>query len=282
MQAYSSGPGKRVQAAGFLTTAETLLKERMGLETRVNLFDAQSLEGAVFIEGTPTAGAAGMLAVNYLRAAYDAKQVGEVVSPYFPQISLIDEEGIASLPKMELYLAKNKDVKMLLLSRGFPVESNEGSYEVAKKLYEVLSEKGVKEYIVLASGRISGNGGVFVSATNLDDTKKLLDAGAKRSPSLENLPVDRTTAFLMLFFARDHKRVTLLISDTISYMPDHMAAKKLLEVVSRYLGIELDFTILDKEIERQNRLMQEIEQLGLMGKQLAGEEKPSKEPFYIG
>jgi proteasome assembly chaperone (PAC2) family protein len=182
MQAYYSGPGKRVQAAGFLTTAETLLKERMGLETRVNLFDAQNIEGAVFIEGTPTAGAAGMLAVNYLRAAYDAKQVGEVVSPHFPQISLIDEEGIASLPKMELYLAKNKDVKMLLLSRGFPVESNEGSYEVAKKLYEVLSEKGVKEYIVLASGRISGNGGVFVSATNLDDTKKLLDAGAKRSP----------------------------------------------------------------------------------------------------
>jgi proteasome assembly chaperone (PAC2) family protein len=108
MQAYYSGPGKRVQAAGFLTTAETLLKERMGIETRVNLFDAQSLEGAVFIEGTPTAGAAGMLAVNYLRAAYDAKQVGEVVSPHFPQISLIDEEGIASLPKMELYLQKTR------------------------------------------------------------------------------------------------------------------------------------------------------------------------------
>jgi len=254
----------------------------MSLVTKVTLFDGQDIEGAVFIEGAPTAGAGGILAVNYLRDAYDAKQVGEVVSPYFPQVSLIDEGGIASLPKMELYLAKYKGVKMLLLSRAFPIESNEGSYEVAKKLYEFLSDKGVEEYIVLASGRISGNGSVFVSTTNLDDSKRLLDAGAKRSPSLENLPVDRTTAFLMLFFARDHKRVTLLVSDTISYMPDHVAAKRLLEVVSRYLGIELDFTILDKEIERQNRLMQEIEQLGLMGKQLTGEERPSKEPFYIG
>ncbi|MCX8201754.1 MAG: PAC2 family protein [Candidatus Caldarchaeum sp.] len=254
----------------------------MVLETRINLVDSPDIDGAVFIEGSPTVGAAGILAVNYLREVFDAKLVGEIVSPHFPQISIIDDNGIASRPKLELYLVKAKDLKLLLLSRAFPVEGNEGSYEVASKLYQFLIEHKVKEYIVLASGRITGEGSVFVSTTNLDQSKTLLDAGAKRSPSLENLPVDRTSGFLMLFFARDNRKVSMLFSDTSSYMPDHVAAKKLLEVVSRYLGFEMDYTAVDREIERQSRAVQELEQLGFTGSPVPGEERPSKEPFYIG
>ncbi len=258
----------------------------MVLETKINLFNTHDLEGAVFIEGSPTAGAAGILAVNYLREILDGVLVGEVVSPYFPQISIIDEEGIASRPKLELYLVKVKGLKLLLAGRVFPVEGNEGSYEVASKLYEFLNMHKISEYIVLASGRLSGDGGVYVSTTNLNHSKKLLEAGAKQAPSIENLPVDRTSGFLMLFFARDKRKVSMLFSDTVSYMPDHLAAKKILEVVSRYLNFEIDFTKLDREIERQNRMMQELEQLGYMGKQLTGEEggeeKRSREPFYIG
>lgn len=254
----------------------------MPLETRINLLDSPDLEGAVFIEGSPTAGAAGILAVNYLREVFEAVLVGEIYSPHFPQISIIDDQGIASRPRLELYLVRVKGVKLLLLSRAFPVEGNEGSYEVASKLYEFLQANNVNEYIVLASGRVSGDGSVFVSTTNLDHSKQLLEAGAKQSPSLETLPVDRTSGFLMLFFARDKRKVSMLLSDTSSYMPDHVAAKKLLEVVSRYLGFEIDFTALESEIERQNRMLQEVEQLGYAGRPVTGEERPSKEPFYIG
>lgn len=254
----------------------------MTLETKITLHDNPDIEGAIFIEGSPTAGAAGILAVNYLREVFDAALVGEILSPHFPQVSIINDEGIASRPKLELYLVKVKGLKMLLLSRAFPVEGNEGSYEVASKIYQFLSGNKINEYIVLASGRITGEGSVFVSTTNLDQSKNLLDAGAKRSPSLETLPVDRTSGFLMLFFARDKKKVSMLFSDTSSYMPDHLAAKKLLEVVSRYLGVEIDFTAIDREIERQSRVSQEIEQLGYTGAPVVGEQRPSKEPFYIG
>ncbi|MEM1946869.1 MAG: PAC2 family protein [Candidatus Caldarchaeum sp.] len=254
----------------------------MALETRIHLFNTHDLEGAVFIEGSPTAGAAGILAANYLKDVLNGVLVGEVVSPHFPQISIIDEEGIASRPKLELYLVNAKGVKLLVAGRAFPVEGTEGSYEVASKLYEFFRAHNISEYIVLASGRISGDGSVFVSTTNLDHSKKILDAGAKQAPSLENLPVDRTSGFLMFFFARDRRKVSMLFSDTASYMPDHAAAKKLLEVVSRYLKFEIDFTKLDVEIERQNRMLREIESLGFMEKALTGEERPQKEPFYIG
>ncbi len=252
------------------------------METKINLLNTHDLEGAVFIEGSPTAGAAGILAVNYLRETFNGVLVCEVLSPYFPQISIIDENGIASRPKLELYLVKVKGLKLLLAGRLFPAEGNEGSYEVASKLYEFLSMHKISEYIVLASGRLSGDGSVYVSTTNLDHSKKLLEVGAKQAPSFESLPVDRISAFLMLFFARDKRKVSLLFSDTILYMPDHLAAKKILEVVSRYLNFEIDFRKLDSEIERQNRMMQEFEHFSLMRKQLGGEERPPKEPFYIG
>ncbi|MEM4189299.1 MAG: PAC2 family protein, partial [Candidatus Caldarchaeum sp.] len=108
----------------------------MALETRIHLFNTHDLEGAVFIEGSPTAGAAGILAANYLKDVLNGVLVGEVVSPHFPQISIIDEEGIASRPKLELYLVNAKGVKLLVAGRAFPVEGTEGSYEVASKLYE--------------------------------------------------------------------------------------------------------------------------------------------------
>jgi len=254
----------------------------MVLETRIDVVDGVEIDGAIFIEGSPTAGAAGILAVNYLREVFDAVLVGEIVSPHFPQISIIDDDGIASRPKLELYLVNVKGLKLLLLSRVFPVESNEGSYELASKLYQFLARHNVNEYLVLASGRVTGDGSVFVSTTSLDQSKALLDAGAKRSPSLETLPVDRVSGFLMLFFARDGKKVSMLFSDSASYIPDNLAARRLLEVVSRYLGIEVDFKALDTEIEKQARAMQEVEQLGLTGRKIVSDEKPSKEPFYIG
>ncbi|MEM4187398.1 MAG: PAC2 family protein, partial [Candidatus Caldarchaeum sp.] len=92
----------------------------MVLETRIDVVDGLDIDGAVFIEGSPTAGAAGILAVNYLRETFDAVLVAEIVSPHFPQISIIDDDGIASRPKLELYLVNLHGLNLLLLRRVFP------------------------------------------------------------------------------------------------------------------------------------------------------------------
>ncbi len=251
------------------------------METRIITFDGSEVKASIVIEASPTPGAAGLIAGNFLIESLEAKKVAEVVSPFFPQISLINDQGIASRPKIEIYLADVQGRKILLMSRNFPVESNEGSHILARKLYEFLAERGVVEYYVFASGRITGERGVYVSSTSIDEVKSFLAAGARLSPSLESLPVDKLTGFLMMFFAREKKRVFLLLSDTPSYFPDPLAARRLLEVFSRGTQLQLDLSKLDAEIEKQRRVMEEVEQgaLGLAGER---EEKSPREPFYIG
>jgi len=252
------------------------------METKIVSLNGGDITGALFIEASPTPGAAGVIACSYLVEVLGGVRVLEILSPHFPQVSIINERGIASRPRVELHLVKAGGVKLLIMTRTFPVESNEGSHEIARTLYDYLSTKNVSEYLVLASGRVTGDRSVLVTSTDQANLGLLIAAGAKTSPSLDTLPVDRLTGFLMAFFARDRKRISLLISDTSSYLPDHLAARKLLEVLTKAVNIELDFTRLDSEIERQRRLLQEAEQLGFGAGRDVRDDRSPREPFYIG
>ncbi|MEM3031358.1 MAG: PAC2 family protein [Nitrososphaerota archaeon] len=252
------------------------------METKIVTLDGGDISGAIFIEASPTPGAAGIIACNYLVESLGGKPVLEIFSPHFPQVSIINEKGIASRPKVELHLVRSDKVKLLIMTRTFPVESNEGSHEIARAVFEYLLSKDVAEYMVLASGRVTGDRSVFVTSTDPTNSGLLIAAGAKPSPSLDSLPVDRLTGFLMTFFARAGRKISLVVSDTSSYLPDPIAARKLLEVVTKAINLELDFTKLDTEIERQKQMFQEAEQLGYGAGRDGRDEKYQKEPFYIG
>jgi len=252
------------------------------METKIVSLNSGDITGALLIEASPTPGAAGVIACSYLVEMLGGEPILEIVSPHFPQVSIINEKGIASRPKVELHLVRAGGLKLLIMTRTFPVESNEGSHEIARAIYDYLSTKNISEYLVLASGRVTGDRSVLVTSTDLANARLLIAAGAKTSPSLDSLPVDRLTGFLMTFFARAGKKISLLISDTSSYLPDHLAARKLLEVLTKAVNIELDFTKLDIEIERQRRLLQEAEQLGFGAGREGRDERSQREPFYIG
>ena len=252
------------------------------METRIIEFDSkEDLSNAILIEASPTPGAVGLIAGNFLLENLKSKKLVEITSPYFPQISMIDDNGIASMPKIEMHLIKINNVKIVLMMRNFPVDSNEGSHILAKKIYDYVSSKKISSYFVLASGRIAGERTTYISSTKIDYVKGILSAGAKLSPSLDSLPVDRLTGFLMMLFARENKGVYLLFADTPSYLPDPIAAKKLLEILTKSLQIELDLSKLEEEIERQRKAMEEIEQ-GLAGLETEQRRPTSREPFYIG
>jgi len=252
------------------------------METSIVEFDGKGVKASILVEASPTPGAAGIIANSFLVEALGAKRIGEVTSPHFPQVSIINEQGIASRPKVDLHFAEVEKKRLLFFSRTFPVESNEGSYLLAKETYDYLSRKGIEEYYVLASGRITGTNAVFVSSNKSEHIQIFLSAGAQPTPSLDSIPVDRLTGFLMLMFVRDGKKVCMLLSDTATYFPDPMAAKRLLKVLLKGLNLDLDLSKLDTEIEKQRRMMEEAER-GMM--ELGGDlrdERSSKEPFYIG
>jgi proteasome assembly chaperone (PAC2) family protein len=72
------------------------------------------------------------------------------------------------------------------------------------------------------------------------------------------------------------------LSDSPSYIPDPSAAKKLLETLLRSLKMELDLSKLDEDIKRYQQLLEGLEKSVLGQTEPAHEERPTREPFYIG
>ncbi|MCS7126355.1 MAG: PAC2 family protein [Aigarchaeota archaeon] len=238
------------------------------------------LRNSYLIESSPSPGAAGFIALTYFIDLLKPVKIGEVRSPHFPQVSIVDENGIASMPKIELYFY-NREVKLILMVRNFPIESSEGGYIIARRLYELFKSRGVKAYYALASSRVLGEQSVYVASTSITHSKNLLDAGAKLSPNLDTLPIDRFTSYMLSFFARNDSQAFLLISEVYSYLPDPAAAKRLLEILSKALKFNVDMEKLDREIEKQRRMIEEF-QRGFGRIIPEKEEEPSREPFYIG
>ncbi|HIQ30202.1 MAG TPA: hypothetical protein EYH45_06535 [Candidatus Caldiarchaeum subterraneum] len=242
----------------------------------------EDISSAILIEASPTPGVAGIIACNYLIENFGGKKIAEIISPYFPQISLINDDGIATLPKIEIHIVTIGNQKLLILMRNFPIDSNEGSQIIAKKIYEYLDSKGIRSLFIFASGRVSDDRSIYVSSTRIDNINHLLLSGAKPAPSLDSLPVDRLTGFLMMFFAINRKDVYLMLADTPSYLPDPLAAKRMLEVFAKSLQLNVDLSKLDEEIEKHRRTVEEMER-GLLGIEAERQRRtPSKEPFYIG
>lgn len=238
--------------------------------------------GSSLIESSPSPGAAGLIALTHLIDFLQPIKIGEVRSPHFPQVSIVNDAGLANQPKIELYFY-DKDVKLLLMLRNFPIESSEGSYLIARKLYEFFKARGVRAYYLMASSRIYGEPSVYVASTSINSAKSLIEAGAKLSPNLDTLPLDRFGVYMLSFFARNYDLAFILISEVYSYLPDPAAAKRLLEVLSKALKIKIDMEKLDREIEKQKRFIEEF-QRGFGQILPEREEQPSRgrEPYYIG
>ncbi len=238
------------------------------------------LRGAYVVEASPSPGAAGAIALNYLIENLKPLKLGEIRSAHFPHISIVDD-GLASPPKIDLYFYRDKDVKLVIVSRNFPVDSSEGSYVVAKKVHEFLVSRGAVNYCLLSSSRITGEPAVYVASHDPEDARIFLNSGARLSPNIEMLPLDKLASFMFLLYSRNGGAACLLISETVSYFPDPVAAKRLLQVISKALKIEVSLEKLDQEIEKHKMLLEDL-QRGY-GKLIpTREEKPSREPFYIG
>lgn len=235
----------------------------------------------VVIDVSPSPGVVGLIISNLFTDSLASEKLAEIYSPHFPQVTLINNEGVASLPKIEIYEAKSTNddhVSLVLVTRNFLVDSSEAGEEVSNLICELLGDKAISEAILLSSARITGTGEVFVSSTILDLTRAFLQLGAKPAPNTEALPIDRLASSLLFRLYMNGTPVSLLISDTISYMPDLSAAKKLVSILSRHLGVSIDVSRLDQEIEKQKVIFEEIER----ALREEFKEKGGRPPSYIG
>jgi hypothetical protein len=234
---------------------ETYVKETVKVELRK----------PVLVEGLPGMGMVGRIAARFLIKQLGATRFAELYSPHFPYYVLVNKKGSVRLLRAEFFVWKSPkgEGDLVFLVGDSQAQTIEGQYEVTDVILRFVSKLGVKMIVTIGGYRKEAEEApkVVAVSTEAELLKRALEAGAVASPAGNPIV---GTAGLLLGLAKFKKvKALCLLGETRGYLADPVAAKSVLEVLAKMLGVEVDLKALDVQIDKSKEIvarMREIEE----------------------
>lgn len=232
----------------------------MELETEVILepdYRGFKAPGAVLIEGLPGVGLVAKTAVAYMLEKLGGRRVCRFYSPYFPTMGYVREGRI--VPSFaDIYYVEAEKPLLLLYGNAQP-SSYYGQHEFCEKILEVATGLGA-DFILTLGGygkdKVSEQRIVYLSSTNsktLEKALEVLDAEA-----YEGQIIGAAGLLITLAEERGIDNLSMLIEAGES-TPDFQAAKRAVESVAKFLGLELEVEDLYSISETYNSAYKRLE-----------------------
>jgi len=223
------------------------------------------LRNPILIGGFPGLGHVGKISISYLVKQWKAQKLADLYSPYFPHHVIVSSSGRVRLPRAEFYFLrnpKNGGRDLILLTGDSQAQGFEGQYNVVNKILEFAEQNGVQT-VITVGGYLAKSGlkEPKVVSVSLDRTllNRMIEAGAELSPAGNPIV---GIAGVILGLAKFRKmEAACLLGETIGHMPDPRTAKAVLKVLQSFLGVELDLSYLDGEIEKSRRVFERMEDI---------------------
>jgi len=232
---------------------KTTVKEKARIE----------LKSPILIEGLPGMGMVGSIAARYLIDQLAAKKFAELYSPYFPYYVVVNKKGGARLLRGEFYFWRNEDGgnDLILLTGDSQAQTIEGQYRVSDRILDFAVDHGVKTIVTIGGYRREAKEAPTVVAVSA--SRELLDkaskAGATASPP--GNPIVGTAGLLLGMAGFRNIDALCLLGETRGYLPDPKAAKSVLSVLQKILGIRVDLSGLDREIEKSEEIAERMRKI---------------------
>ncbi|MFC1741825.1 proteasome assembly chaperone family protein [Nanoarchaeota archaeon] len=222
------------------------------------------------IEGFPGFGLVGTISTEYLINELKAELIGSIHAEEIPPMVAIHDNKVVQ-PVGIYYDKKNNLVFLHVMTnvKGIEWDVGELVIELAKQLEaaDIVSIEGVGT--PLPSREIEA---YFYS--NNDKGKKKFE-GAKISPLKEGIILGVTSTVIL---QGDDYPVSCIFVETHSSLPDSKAAAKAVEVLDKYLGLQIDYKPLLKQAEKFEGKIK-----GLMEKSaVATDQQRKKTLSYMG
>jgi hypothetical protein len=234
-------------------------------ETYVRETVKVDLKDPVLIEGLPGMGMVGRIAVRFLIKQFGAVRFAELYSPHFPYYVLVNKKGSVRLLRCEFFWCKNPvgDNDLVFLVGDSQAQTIEGQYEVTDAILEFAVKLGVRTIVTIGGYRRESDVAPRVVAVSTSEKllERALSARAVASPS--GNPIVGTAGLLLGLAKLRGVDSLCLLGETRGYLPDPVAAKSILEVLERMLGLKVDYAPLDVQIEKSKEIaskMREIEE----------------------
>ena len=208
----------------------------------IDISEKPQLNDPILIEGLPGIGFVANIASLHLIKELKAVKFAQIFSSSFQDFAITTETGGALSPVNELYYAKRKNERDLIIWYGnTQALTTIGQYELVGKVLDIVQELGCK-FVISIGGFKKDEAtpvpAIYSTATDLDTMQQTLDLGTKVMVGhvfgIAGLSVG-------LAKIRDLKGFSLLV-DTPGMNPDVNAARYALLTLGKYLNLNIDLT----------------------------------------
>lgn len=250
----------------------------------IRYLERPKLKDPVFIEGLPGIGNVGKLAAEHLIDELGGKKFAEIISKYFPPQVMVNEGGLVKLVNNELWYVKRASKggrDLVFLVGDYQGINPEGQYELTDFLLRQLQELGVKQIFTLGGygvGRIIEKPRVFGAATHEDQVKEMEGYGVVFSRGEPGTGIVGASGLLLGLGMLYDMRAVCFMGETSGYFVDPKSARSVLEVLTKALGVEVDFAELENKAKQIDAITARLREQA----EAAPEEPGKRDLGYIG
>lgn len=229
----------------------------------------------IVVEGFPGFGLVGTIASEFLISHLDCELIGSLYFEDLPATIAIHEGKVIN--PVSIYY--NKKYNLVIIhsisgAQGIEWKAADAVLEVCKKLgaKEIVSLEGVGAAGTEQETEAEPESGAFFYSTCKDCTKKLKNM--KVEQLAEGIIMGVTSALVL----KTEIPMTCLFAETHSNLPDSKAAAKIVEVLDKYLGLEVDYKPLLKQAEKFEEKIKGLIEKGSKAKEI----QEKKSMSYVG
>lgn len=222
-------------------------------------FQDKDLVDPFLVEGLPGIGQVGKLVAEYMIHMLGAEKIGEIHSIYLPPQVILEENGIARLPRNEIYLYTAPDRHILFLVGDFQSTSNEGHYLLSDAYLDIAQELGVKRIYTLGGFGVGHlvNGPRVLGAVNREELRAEIEAaGVSFERDEPGGGIIGAAGLLLGLGGIRGIDAVCLMGETSGYLVDPMSAANVLAVLSRLIGVAVDPTQLNDRAAEMERVVE--------------------------
>jgi len=232
---------------------ETFIRELMKVE----------LKNPILIEGLPGLGLVGKIAIRYMVKQLGAQKFAHLYSPHFPYFVLVSKKGSVRLLRGTFYFWRNErgENDLILFTGDSQAQTIEGQYEISNKILDFAKQHNVRLAITIGGYRVEvkDKPKVIAAATSPKILDRALKADAIISPM--GSPIVGTAGLILGLAPFKGVDALCLLGETRGYLPDPKAAKSVLEVLMKLLGLSLDFSGINEEIARAESMVARLQRI---------------------
>ncbi len=219
----------------------------------------------IVIEGVPGLGLVGTIVTEFLIDHLKAKPIGKLQSKNLPAILAVHQGKI--LEPFGIFYSKEHNV--MIISALETVQGMEG--ELADAIVKICDMVKARDLICVEGFGSSsvGEPQAFYITEDLKKRKKLEGIGVK--PLKDGVIFGVTAALLA-----KSRTSNFIFSEAHSELPDSRSAAKIIQVLDKYLGLNVDYQPL---IEKANSFEKKLKELLTMASQKA---KDKAKDTYLG